>query len=41
MLAFRDYHSLIEVRRYVLRFMMHDHSMTHDAYVDVSVSYHI
>jgi oleate hydratase len=29
MLAFRDYHSLIEVRRYVLRFMMHDHSMTH------------
>ncbi len=29
MLAFRDYHSLIEVRRYVRRFMMHDHSMTH------------
>lgn len=29
MLAFRDYHSLIEVRRYILRFMMHDHSMTH------------
>jgi oleate hydratase len=29
MLAFRDYHSLIEVRRYVLRFMMHDHSMIH------------
>jgi oleate hydratase len=28
MLAFRDYHSLIEVRRYVLRFMMHDHSLT-------------
>jgi oleate hydratase len=28
MLAFRDYHSLIEVRRYVQRFMMHDHSMT-------------
>jgi len=28
MLAFRDYHSLIEVRRYVMRFMMHDHSMT-------------
>lgn len=29
MLAFRDYHSLIEVRRYIMRFMMHDHSMTH------------
>jgi len=29
MLAFRDYHSLIEVRRYVARFMMHDHGMTH------------
>ena len=29
MLAFRDYHSLIEVRRYVRRFMMHDRSMTH------------
>jgi oleate hydratase len=29
MLAFRDYHSLIEVRRYVLRFMMNDHGMTH------------
>lgn len=29
MLAFRDYHSLIEVRRYILRFMMHDHSMTY------------
>ena len=28
MLAFRDYHSLIEVRRYVKRFLMHDHSMT-------------
>jgi oleate hydratase len=28
MLAFRDYHSLIEVRRYVARFMMHDHGMT-------------
>jgi len=29
MLAFRDYHSLIEVRRYIARFMMHDHGMTH------------
>jgi oleate hydratase len=29
MLAFRDYHSLIEVRRYILRFMMHDRRMTH------------
>ena len=29
MLAFRDYHSLIEVRRYVMRFMMNDHGMTH------------
>jgi oleate hydratase len=28
MLAFRDYHALIEVRRYIMRFMMHDHSMT-------------
>jgi len=29
MLAFRDYHSLIEIRRYIARFMMHDHGMTH------------
>ena len=29
MLAFRDYHSLIEVRRYIMRFMMNDHGMTH------------
>jgi oleate hydratase len=28
MLAFRDYHSLIEVRRYVARFMMHDYGLT-------------
>ena len=29
MLSFRDYHSLIEVRRYVRRFLMHDYGMTH------------
>ena len=27
MLAFRDYHSLIEVRRYVQRFIMHDYGL--------------
>ena len=29
MLAFRDYHSLIEVRRYMVRFIMHDSGMVH------------
>ena len=27
MLAFRDYHSLIEVKRYMARFCMHDYGM--------------
>jgi len=29
MLAFRDYHSLIEVKRYLSRFIMHDSGMVH------------
>ena len=29
MLAFRDYHSLIEVKRYLARFMMYASGITH------------
>lgn len=29
MLAFRDYHSVIEVKRYLARFMMYTHGLTH------------